>query len=70
MNLIVNRLVIYLGSSLLSFGLMTETFSAELGGDYTSLICPQSLNIPDRPFVDAEFDEDDTYMTADEADLI
>ncbi len=70
MNLIVNRLVIYLGSSLLSFGLMTETFSAELGGDYTSLICPQSLNIPDRPFVDAELDEDDTYMTADEADLI
>lgn len=70
MKLAVNRLVIFFSSSLLSFGLIPETLSAELGGDYTSLICPLSLNIPDRPYVDAELAEDDTYMTADDADLI
>ncbi len=70
MKLVVNRLVIYFGSTLLSFGLISDAISAELGGDYTSLICPLSLNIPDRPYVDAELAEDDTYMTADDADLI
>ena len=45
-------------------------YAAELGGDYTTLLCPQSLNIPDRPYVDAELDSGDTHMAADEADLI
>ncbi|MEM6998865.1 MAG: LPS assembly protein LptD [Pseudomonadota bacterium] len=45
-------------------------FAADLGGDYTTLLCPQSLNIPDRPYVDAELDSGDTHLVADEADLI
>jgi LPS-assembly protein len=70
MKLVSNKLVALCGGSLLSLGLTSGASAAVLGGDYKSLICPQSLNIPDRPFVDAELAEGDTHMTADEADLI
>ena len=70
MKLVLKKLIVLSGTSALSLGLTVVTPAAELGGDYRSLICPQSLNIPDRPYVDAELAEGDTHMTADEADLI
>ena len=48
----------------------TGASAAELGGDYKTLLCPQNLNIPDRPFIDAELEPGDTHLTADEADLV
>lgn len=66
MKVVQNTLVALCGGILLSSG----ASAAELGGDYSTLLCPQSLNIPDRPYVDAELDTGDTYMTADEADLV
>ncbi len=66
MKAVLNTLVTLSGGILLFSG----ASAAELGGEYTSLLCPQSLNIPERPFVDAELDSGDTHMTADEADLI
>jgi LPS-assembly protein len=66
MKVVLNRLVTLCGAILLSSG----ASAAELGGDYKTLLCPQSLNIPDRPYVDAELEAGDTHMTADEADLI
>jgi LPS-assembly protein len=66
MKLVQNNLVVLCGGILLSSGIS----AAELGGEYTTLLCPQSLNIPERPFVDAELAEGDTHLTADEADLI
>ncbi|MEM7027486.1 MAG: LPS assembly protein LptD [Pseudomonadota bacterium] len=44
--------------------------AAELGGDFTTRLCPTGLDIPARPLVEVELDEDDTFATADEADLI
>lgn len=70
MKRVQNTLVILCGGSLLSLGLSSGLSAAELGGDYSTLLCPQSLNIPERPVVDAELDEGDTHLTADEADLI
>jgi LPS-assembly protein len=66
MKVVLNTLATLCGGILLFSG----ASAAELGGEYTSLLCPQSLNIPERPFVDAELDSGDTHMTADEADLI
>ncbi len=63
---VVNTLVAICGGILLSSG----ASAAELGGDYSTLLCPQSLNIPDRPYVDVELEPGDTHMTADEADLV
>lgn len=61
-------------NSLLTFcvglSLASGATAAELGGDYKTLLCPQSLNIPDRPFVDAELEPGDTHIVADEADLV
>ncbi len=57
-----------ISSSILSLGLTATAFAAELGSEYTSLICP--LNIPDRPHIDATLTEDDIFMKADEVDLI
>ncbi len=66
MKLLLNTLVT-LGSGLL---LTTSAAAAELGGDYKSLLCPTSLNIPERPSVDAELEAGDTHIVADEADLV
>lgn len=44
--------------------------AAELNRDYTTLFCPTSLDIPPGPVVDTELEIDDTYITADEADLV
>ena len=44
--------------------------AAELNRDYTTLLCPSSLPIPLRPDVDAVLELDDTYLVADEADLV
>lgn len=44
--------------------------AAELNRDYTTLLCPTSLDIPAAPVVDTELEIDDTYITADEADLV
>lgn len=44
--------------------------AAELNRDYTTLFCPTSLDIPPGPVVDTELEVDDTYITADEADLV
>ncbi len=66
MKLVQNSLVALCGGILLSSGIS----AAELGGEYTTLLCPQSLNIPERPFVDAKLAEGDTHLSADEADLI
>lgn len=70
MRLLLNKFIVLSGASLLSLGLLSETQAEILGGDYKNLICPQSLNVPDRPYVEAELAEGDTFMTADEADLI
>lgn len=66
MKTVQNSLLALCGGLLLSTG----TNAAELGGEYKTLLCPQNLNIPDRPFVDAELEAGDTYMVADEADLV
>lgn len=66
MKAVQNSLLALFGGLLLSTG----TNAAELGGEYKTLLCPQNLNIPDRPFVDAELEAGDTYMVADEADLV
>lgn len=66
MKVLQNTLITLFGGILLSSG----ASAAELGGDYKTLLCPQSLNIPDRPYVDAELETGDTHMAADEADLI
>ncbi len=66
MKSVQNTLVVLCGGILLTMG----ASAAELGGDYTSLLCPQSLNIPDRPYVDAELEPGDIHMIADEADLV
>ena len=70
MKLVLNKLIVLIGASVMSLGLTPGAFAEVLGGDYTSLLCPISLGIPERPYVDAELAEGDTFMTADEADLI
>jgi LPS-assembly protein len=65
MKLVKNSLLGIFGSVLVS-----SVSAAELGDEYSTLLCPQSLNIPDRPYVEAELAEGDTFMTADEADLV
>lgn len=70
MKPLYNKFTALCGSSLLSLGLLSVASAAELNADYKTLLCPAGLNIPDRPVVDAELDVDDTYMTADNADLI
>jgi len=70
MKLVLNKIVVICSSSIIFLGLTPLVSAVELGGDYKTLLCPQGLNIPDRPFVDAELEEGDTHMTADFADLI
>ena len=65
MKLIRNRLIVFLSVLALSY----NTNSAELGGKYSTLICPQSLNIPERPFVEASLGDGDTQISADDAEL-
>ncbi len=48
----------------------TGSAAAELGEDYTSKLCPTALDIPNRPVVETNLEPGDTFMTADEADLI
>jgi LPS-assembly protein len=66
MKFVLNTLATLCGGILLLSG----ASAAELGGDYTTRLCPTSLNIPDRPYVDAELESGDLHMTADEADLV
>lgn len=66
MKAVLNTLVTLCGGIMLSSG----ASAVELGGEYTTLLCPQSLNIPDRPYVDTELESGDTHMVSDEADLI
>jgi LPS-assembly protein len=66
MKVVNNILVTLIGGALLVSG----ANAAELGGDYKTLLCPQSLNIPDRPYVDAELESGDMHLVADEADLV
>ena len=66
MKAVQNSLLVLCGGLLLS----TSTNAAELGGEYKTTFCPQDLNIPDRPFIDAELEPGDTHMVADEADLV
>jgi LPS-assembly protein len=66
MKVVHNTLVTLVGGILLSSGVS----AAELGGDYKNLLCPQSLNIPDRPYVDAELEAGDIHLIGDEADLV
>ncbi|MBL1141388.1 MAG: LPS assembly protein LptD [Proteobacteria bacterium] len=66
MKAVQNTLVTLFGGILLSSG----AHAAELGGDYKTLLCPQSLNIPDRPYVGEALDTGDIHLTADEADLV
>jgi LPS-assembly protein len=66
MKAVQNSLLVLCGGLLLS----TNTNAAELGGEYKTLLCTENLNIPDRPFVDAELEPGDTHMVADEADLV
>ncbi len=70
MRLVLNKFIVLSGACVLSLGLTSGAFAEVLGGDYTSLLCPTSLGIPERPYVDAELEEGDTHMAADEADLI
>ena len=48
MKLFINRLIVFLSVLLLTFNI----YAAELGGEYSKLICPLSLNVPERPYVD------------------
>ena len=66
MKAVQNRLLVLSGGLLLSTGIN----AAELGGEYKTLLCPQNLNIPERPFIDAELEPGDTHLVADEADLV
>ena len=66
MKLFKNRLIILFGVIFIPY----KIYAAELGGEYTSLICPQSLGIPERPFVDVDLTDGDTHISADNADLV
>ena len=66
MKLFKNRLAVLFGVISLPYNI----FAVELGGEYTSLICPQALDIPERPFVDVELTNGDTYISGDNADLV
>ena len=66
MKLFKNNLIILFGLISLS----CNTFAAELGGGYSTLICPQSLNIPERPYVDTGLADNDIHISADKADLV
>ncbi len=70
MRLVLNKFIAFSGVGLLSLGLTPGVTAAELGGDYKTLLCPQGLNIPERPHVDAVLEPGDTHMAADNADLI
>ena len=65
MKLFKNTLAILFGIISIPFNI----YAAELGGGYTSLICPQSLDIPERPYVDAELADGEIRISADNADL-
>ena len=54
--------------SLLS--LSCSILAAELGGEHSTLICPQSLNIPEKTFIESDLTDDDIYISADNAELI
>ena len=58
----------FIAAALLANSLFTE--AVELNDGRASLLCPASLNIPDRPVIEARLEPDDTYITADEGDLI
>ncbi len=62
----IRLLLIFIGI----FLSLTTSQAAELGGDYTTKLCPNGLNIPSLPEIEAELELDDTYITADEADLV
>ena len=66
MKLFINRLIVFLSVLLLTFNI----YAAELGGEYSKLICPLSLNVPERPYVDTVLTDDDTHISADDADLV
>ena len=66
MKLFKNRLAILFGI----ISIPCNIYAAELGGEYTSLICPQSLDIPERPFVNIDLADGDTHISADNADLV
>lgn len=66
MKVLQNTLITLCSGMLLSSGVT----AAEIGGDYTPRLCPTSLNIPDRPYVDVELEPGDTHMGSDEAELI
>ena len=63
---LASKVVVTLSSTVLWIGGLS---AAELNRDYTTNLCPTGLNIPERPYVDAELELDDTYIIADEADL-
>ncbi len=54
--------------SLLS--LSCSILAAELGGEHSTLICPQSLNIPEKTFIESDLTDGDIYISADNAELI
>ena len=66
MKLFINRLIVFLSVLLLTLNI----YAAELGGEYSKLICPLSLNVPERPYVDTVLTNDDTHISADDADLV
>ncbi len=66
MKLFRNRLAMLFGI----ISIPCNIYAAELGGEYTSLICPQSLDIPERPFVNIDLADGDTHISADNADLV
>ncbi len=66
MKLFKNNLVIIFGL----ISLPCNIFAAELGGGYSTLICPQSLDIPERPYVDTGLADNDIQISADKADLV
>lgn len=70
MEFLLKKNIVLMVISLLSIGLTSTAFTEVLGDNYTSLVCPTSLGIPERPYVDANLAEDDTHMTADEAEII
>ncbi len=51
-------------------GFSVSALAADLDENRASLLCPTALNVPERPIVEAVLEPDDTYMTADDADLI
>ena len=70
MRFTLKRFIVSMSICLLWLGLTSTAFTEVLGGEYNSLVCPTSLGIPERPNVDADLAEDDTHMTADEAEII